>query len=94
MEFKDGKNTGCICAQASGGKMYPMFFRNKSSAVNYQRKNSRYGAYRVVAVDDYYWKTLYEELSPDIRQWCLYMNEQQGILLDADVYSANFFDKL
>ena len=94
MEFKDGKNTGCICAQASGGKMYPMFFRNKSSAVNYQRKNSRYGAYRVVAVDDYYWKTLYEALSPDIRQWCLYMNEQQGILLDADVYSANFFDKL
>ena len=94
MEFKEGENTGCICAQEYEGKRYPVFFRNKSSALHYKRGQVQYDAYHVVAVDHYYWDTLYASLKPDICKWCLYINEQQGILLDADVYSSNFFDKL
>lgn len=94
MEFKDGKNTGCLCAQESEGKMYPMFFKNKSSALHYKRGKVQYDSYHAMAVDDYYWNTLYESLKPDIHKWCLYVNDRQGILFDAEVYSLNLYDKL
>ena len=86
MEFEGRENTGIICAQEHGGSSYPVLFASVSAARAYAIRVPQGERRKLVAVDDCYWNVLRKHLKQSTEKWCLYLDGDEGILFDVEVY--------
>lgn len=86
MEFEGRENTGIICAQEHGGSSYPVLFASVSAARAYAMRVPQDERRKLVAVDDCYWNVLREYLKQSTGKWCLYLDGDEGILFNVEVY--------
>ncbi len=86
MEFQGRENTGKMCSQEYQGKGCPMLFMKKEDAETYLNHRPQNEKWKLVAVDDCYWKVLKEYLQTGDVKWCLYLNPNQGMILDVERY--------
>ncbi len=86
MEFQGRENTGKMCSQEYQGKGCPMLFMKKEDAETYLNHRPQNEKWKLVTVDDCYWKVLKEYLQTGDVKWCLYLNPNQGMILDVERY--------
>ena len=86
MEFEWRENTGIICAQEHGGSSYPVLFASVGAARAYAMRVPQGERRKLVAVDDCYWNVLRKYLKQSTGKWCLYLDGDEGILFDVEVY--------
>lgn len=86
MEFQGRENTGKMCSQEYQGKGCPMLFMKKEDAETCLKHRPQNEKWKLVAVDECYWKVLSEYLQTEDGKWCLYLNLNQGMILDVERY--------
>lgn len=86
MEFQGRENTGKMCSQEYQGKGCPMLFMKKEDAETCLKHRPQNEKWKLVAVDECYWKVLSEYLQTEDGKWCLYLNPNQGMILDVERY--------
>lgn len=63
-----------------------MLFMKKEDAETCLKHRPQNEKWKLVAVDECYWKVLSEYLQTEDGKWCLYLNPNQGMILDVERY--------